>query len=493
MLHTIEDTPNLAIHRYPSASLYAVVRQNLLALDGATRIGRSVYAGGWGHPQEFARQNPFRKSWGAFRYLPGMTTLTWIMRVTGRQSGDVVRLYVNGALVQTSSITANGDLTFTYTLGSFAVNSVVEVQWNIYNANYTSPDLTDGQNWGLYEIIDAYVSPVTLSDAWPGVPTFGTSYSSSALGQLANAVDWLVRRVGRRTDPLFTGIIRRFGPYGPTGDEASGLLNVRWYGAVITTATAPILKATGMVWCYVAGAQEEVRLLVNGSVVATYTVPTTVGRYTWTLTYTMPQAAGTRNYVEVWYRRLNNPQISGNEVMNAWSVVRVWTEGSAGIYAAPSVPALAARTTMTWATWKGALNACATLANTLKTRIDANPSLWSEQRLYRRSYAYDDYQEQVFEPNYIPAAVPRVGEAVLVRGLGTRIGWGAQVWEEKQDSVGSYPLNATYNEPVNQNDAKSTQLVYLDTLKGLPPGASYNVRGGTIAYAGEIWRVGTDV
>jgi hypothetical protein len=493
MLHTIEDTPNLAAHRYPSASLYAVIRQNLLALDQATRIGRSAYAGGQGHPQEYAGQNPFRKSWGAFRYLPGLTTLTWVMRVSERNTGDVVRLYINGALVQTTTL-ADGDQTINYTLGSFATNSVVEVQWDIYNATLTTPGLVTGESWGFYDIIDAYVSPVGLSDAWPGVPTFSTSYSSANLTLLSNAVDWLVRRISRRTDPLFTGIIRRPGPYGPTGDEAGGLMNVKWFGTILTTASAPTLKASGTVWVYSAGAQEEVRLLVNGAVVATYSVPNTVGVYTYTLTYAMPQAAGTRNYVEVWFRRLNVPGVEGKEVMHAWSVVRVWSEGSASLFAAPSLPAMSARTGYTWATWKAALNACATLANTLKTRIDNNPTIWSRQYLYRRSYGYDDYQELVFEPNFIPAAVPRVGEAVLVRGQGNKVAWGAQVFDEtKTNDVGSYELNATYSEAVNTDGVKSTALVYLDALKALPPGASYNVRGGTIVYAGEIWRVGTDV
>jgi hypothetical protein len=155
---------------------------------------------------------------------------------------------------------------------------------------------------------------------------------------------------------------------------------------------------------------------------------------------------------------------------------------------------MSARTGYTWATWKAALNACATLANTLKTRIDNNPTIWSRQYLYRRSYGYDDYQELVFEPNFIPAAVPRVGEAVLVRGQGNKVAWGAQVFDEtKTNDVGSYELNATYSEAVNTDGVKSTALVYLDALKALPPGASYNVRGGTIVYAGEIWRVGTDV
>ncbi len=489
MLHTIEDTPNLGAHRYPSAALYSVVRQNLLALDQATRIGRSAYCGGQGHPQEYVNENPFRKSRGAFRYLPGMTTLATVVRVTGYQAGDSLRTYINGSLVQTAAL-ANGDVTVAYTLGSFAINSAVEVEYHIYSA--ARPSLPTQTIWNaLFEIIDAYVSPVTLADAWPGVPTFAGSYSAANLTQLANAVDWLIRRVGRRTDPLFLSIIRRFGPYGPTVEEPEGN-PVRWYGTVNTTFAAPILKAMGQVWV-LNGTTEEIRLVVNGAIVATYNVPTTAGRYNWSLSYTLPQAAGTRVYVEVYFRRLANPTVNTTEWVNRWSLVRVWTEGTAGIYSLPSIATLSPRTNYTWATFKAALNACATAAQTIKDRIDANATLWSRQYLYRGAYGYDEYQDSVFESNYIPAT-PRVGEAVLIRGINNHVGWGAQVFDEsKENEVGSYALNAIYKETVNQGEARATAMVYMDALAGLPPGAYYNVRGNPLTYAGEIWKVGSDV
>lgn len=497
MLHAVEDTPNLAIHEYPSAGLFATVRQNLLTLDQATRVGRSAYCGGWGHPQEFERTNPFRKSWGSFRFLPGMTTLTTVVRVSGRQDGDTLRLYVNGSLVQSSSITANGDQTYTYTLTGLTNYAVVEVDWHIYNAGYSTPDLTEGQDWGRYEILDAWVSPVTLADAWPGVPTFTTVYDTATkVPQLANAVHWLVRRIGRRTDPLFTTSVRRGGPLSDASELDYGPGVQRWHGSVVTTATAPTLRARGQVWVRFPGATEEIRLYVNGSVVATSVPPATVGRYNWSFSYAMPQAAGSRVAVEIRFRRTAPALHYDNEIVSEWSLLRVWTEGAAGIYSAPSIPSVAARTDTTWSTWKAALNAAATLANTLKSRVDANPSLWSNQYLYRRSYAYNDYQEGVFEPNYIPTAIPRLGEALLIRGVGNKVAWGAQTFDEKSaetNSVGSYDLDATYSEAVNTDGTKGTSLVYLDALASLPPMASYNVRGGTIAYAAEIWRVGTDI
>jgi hypothetical protein len=503
-MHSIEDTTSLGIHRYPSAALYEVMRSNLLTLDLDTRNGRAAYCGGWGHPEENVTANPFTKSKGGFRYLPGMTTLTVVVRVSDSisggtwASGDSLRIYLNDALVQTTALPGNGDQTITHTLGSYALNSAVEVQLQIYSASRPSDDT----QWGLYEIIDAYVSPVTLSDTWPGVPTFTTVYDAAKLTQLANAVDWLTRLVGRRTDPLFQAIVRASGPYGPSGEEAQGQSNVRWYGSMVTTTTAPILKVTGNVLVQ-APATEEVRLLVNGSVVATYNVPLDYGQHTWTLSYTMPQSAGTRVYVEVWYRRLSvGPIVNKSEQTNRWSLIRVWSEGLANSHAAITIPAMTARTDGSWATWKAALNACATTAGTIYSRITAaaNNSLWLRQYLYRGSYAYGGYgskNEPSFEWIYIPNCPARIGNGVLVRGVGNTVDFGAQGFDESESAkngIGAYKLVATYSETAT-GQANETALVYFDALKNLPPGANYNVRGASwpARYAGEIWRVGNDV
>lgn len=494
MLHTVEDTPNLGMHRYPSAALFRAIRGNLLALDGATRIGRSAYCGGYGHPQEYANVNPYRESWGAFRALPGLTTLTVVTRSSDLLGNTDLRVYLNGTLASTKDL-ANGLQTHTVSLGSYAINSVVEVQLDVVRADLPAGESPTGDSliFGTVEVEDAYVSPVTLADPWPGTPTFGASYDAAMTQQLADAVDWLIRRVGRRTDPLFQAVVRWKGPYGPRGAEP-GQADVRWFGSVQPQASAATLYARGNAWVSW-GATEAIRLWAGGSVVATYTVPTTPGVYSWLLSYSLPQAAGTHVPLAVDYVRTAMPSHLGVEPINRWSVLRVWTEGAQGLYPVPSIPAPAARVVTT--AWDDALNAASSAAATIKARIDANPDLWSRQRLYRRRYAYDDYQDRVYEPGQIAFSMARTGEALLVRGQNARVEWGPQVFDEtytpQTDDVGLYPLKGVLSQAVCQGDAPMSELVYLGTLGGLYPTASYNVRGEALAYAAEVWRVGTDV
>jgi hypothetical protein len=481
-LDTFEDTPNLGMHRYPSASLLRITRSNLLALDEVTRQGRPIYQGGFGEPQENVATNPYRESWGSFRALPGLTTLTVVIRSSAVDSGDVLRVYLNGALATTWAL-ANGEQVLTAALGSYAINSVVEVVFEVYNASKPSGDAS----WGDFEIQDAYVGPVTLADAWPGVPTFTTTYSSAALLQLSRAVDWLVRRIGRRTEPLFQSIIRWNGPF-------TGQTTVRWYGGAEITPACNLLVAAGLVRVDVAGATETVRLRVNGVTVDSLTIPSTRGDHGYTLTYPLSGATGTRLPVVVDMVRTVAPPHSGDEPVSRWTLSRVEMIGSASIYPAISIPTVAARTNVSWSTFKAALQACADAANTIKARIDANPDLWSRQRLFRRRYAFDDYQDRVFEPGQIAGQYARRGEALLIRAKGARAAWGPGEFDNNsKNEVGLYAVKNYLEQGVCQGDTPRTELVYLDTLNGLYPTQAYNVRGEQLIYAAEILRVGTDV
>lgn len=487
-LSTFETPPNLAIHKYPAAALFRVLRADLLALDDVTRQGRSLFGGGFGNPQELVTANPYREAWGSFRALPGMTTLTVVIRSSGVTSGDVLRVYLNGALSSTQAL-ANGEQVLTVALGAYATNSVVEVTFEIFNATRPTPFL-NGQ-WGNFEIQDAYVGPVTLGDPWPGVPTFsGTSFTRAQALQLSLAVDWLVRKVGRRTEPLFQSITRWKGPY-------TTQTTVRWHGGAVVSPACPTLLATGVVRVEFPGATEQVRLIVNGSVVSTYNVPSATGEYAYTLSHTLSGATDTRVPIVVDMVRTVSPgTFGGAEPVSRFSLLRVWMEGDAGIYGAISIPNPAARQLMTWSTWRAALQAAANAAATLKSRIDSNPDLWDRQRLFRRRHAYDDYQNRVYEPGQIALSMGRRGEALLVRGKGNRVCWGPGEFDNNSASkqeVGLYESKQLNEQGVCQGDAPRTELVYHDTLPGLYPTQAYNVRGELLAYAGEVLWVGQDV
>jgi hypothetical protein len=478
ILDTFEDSQALPDQVAGSATVMNVWRSNLAAIDDATRIGVYAYQGGFGHPQEFVAQNPYRESWGGFRYLTGMTTLTAVTRSSAVTSGDVLRVYLAGTLQATWTL-ANGTQTHTFNLPSYGANFAVDVVFEVYNASKPA----EGASWGDFEIIAAYVSPVQLSDAYPGEPTFTNVYSPTSTQQLASAINWLVRRVSLRTRPLFQSIVRWNGPY-------QGQNTVRWYGSVEKSPAQNVLKANGMVLVQASGMTEQIRLRVDGTTVATYAVPTTPGDYGFTLSYTMSQATGTRLYLEVDHIRTAGGD-SNQTPIARFTLNRVWTEG-VGVYAVSSFPPLPIRTGVTWATVKGFLNNCRDAAATLKARIDANPDLWNRQYLFRCRYAFDAYQNQVFEPGQIACCWERVGQALLVRGKGIQLAHGPSAFNpdpKSQNEVGLYELKPFVTESLVDGDAVETALVYLDGIDGLYGGDPYNLRGVDIHYAGEIFRI----
>ncbi|NJO81666.1 MAG: hypothetical protein HC828_02105 [Blastochloris sp.] len=84
---------------------------------------------------------------------------------------------------------------------------------------------------------NAYLSPTTIGDAWPGLPTIGASSITVAQAQqISDCLDWLIRRMGLRREPLFQGVIRRQGPF-------QGQTTVYLRGSVTRSTEHPTLKA----------------------------------------------------------------------------------------------------------------------------------------------------------------------------------------------------------------------------------------------------------
>lgn len=481
LLDTFETSQPLIADVAASAAVLNQWRRNLYALDDATRLMQYAYCGGFGHPQERTRQNPYRESWGGFRYEPGMTTLTAVTRCTGITAGDVLRLYLGGALITTWTL-ANGAQTHTAALpAGYSRNQAIDVAFEVFNpAKTTDPD---AEIWGDIEIIAAFVSPVTVGDPYPGLPPALTNtLDVAATEQIASTLNWLVRQVGVRTRPAFQSVIRWHGPY-------EGQTSVRWFGSLVRSPIHAVLKVLGAVVVMGRTATEQVRLRVDGVTVATYAVPTVPGEYTFSLTYVMPQAVTTRLYLEVDHIRTAGGD-SNASPLTRFTLYRVWAEDSSAT-AALSIPELPTRQLVAWPTLRSFLNACITAAATLKARIDANPDLWARQYLFRRRYAYDDYQNGLFEPGMVATFFERAGNSLVVRGKGIKAAFGPQAFGEQPDDAhfGLYPLEPMRSETLVDGDQVETVLVNLDVLDGLFGADPYNLRGVELHYAGEILRI----
>lgn len=490
LLNLIEDSPSFRTDDRLSATLLNIIRQNILVLDEVSRLGRHAHCANFGEPPENNSANPVTIWRGAWQHLAGMTTLTIVTFTVGQQSGDTLRVYrTNGTSeVSTDHTLANGLQTHTITISGagYVEGDVIEVRADLRHATPGDRD------WGNVDIRDAYVSPVDLPDAYVAPTVFG-ALSAANLNALSNATDWLVRRIGQRREPLFQASIRRPGPF---NDDGSSQLTVRWTGSLRKTAGHGTVTALIAVQQKASGRTETIRFRVNGSQVASYSVPGTPGDYTTTLTYDMSaQANGTLLWLEIDHVKTAPAPDSGDT--SRLSILRVRSEPVAG---APitNIPELSMRTPITYGpsgtegTLLTFLNRCVNSCTAIKARIDANPEIWSRQPLYRRRYGIDDYQMRVYEPWSIASQLSRLGEALVLRGKGLTIGYGPGSFKEGKEAyneVGAQLVENYRTFSAIDGDAVENLQLYLDTVEGLYAGGAYNVRGEDLRYAAEVFKV----
>lgn len=477
-----EDSQGLPRNVAVSATLINVYRSNLQLIDRISRLGRHAFQGGWGNPQERGGVNPYREWWGAFRVVPGITGITFVMRATGFISpNDRLQLYLDGVLHHSFAIAAG---TQTYSIGlpgGLSVNQVVDVQLNIARLG-DLPEIT----WdAIFELRDGYVAPVQTSASWPGVPSFtvdpfSTVISGDKFDQLADAIDYLARQIGLRTEPLYQSLIRQTGPF-------EGQDTVRWDGGTVRSANVDRLKAFGLVIVFNSAQVEQVRIFINGGLADTYAVPTTIGEHSWAFDLDVSgYALDSQLDIVIDHVRLAG---GGNDEgpLNRFTLYRVFTEQtSIGAIGYPLPLEINAAYGIVY--FISVLAALSAIADVLKARIDASPDLWQRQRLFRRRYAYDDKQNEWYEPGMLASRFGREGEVLFVKGKGLTLGYGSIAWEEdatKLNEVGLYNFTALRQESIADGDAISTRIVYLDNVEGLFGGVPYHVRGVDLNYAAE--------
>jgi hypothetical protein len=492
LLSGVETNPDFATGSELSGALLNVIQSNTIILDAASRHGRGAFCEVFGEPPENVGLATTLLWRGGFKFVAGATTLTVVTSMSGVQSGDsfvVNRRSAAGVLVQNSFAFANGEQTHAVSLtaAGYAHDEVVVVE---FYAVGTRPE-GSGTYWGVIRILDAYISPIAPTTAWPGVPLFG-AISEANLDQLSNAATWLARAIGLRTEPLFQAVIRKSGPYATT--EVPGHVTVRWRGSIVRTNGHPQVRALIRVMVKTTYSAETVVLKVGGVVVSTYTVPLVPGDYTHLFTYDASAVAvGARMDLEIQALRtgpLDYPRSDGDRTR--LTIYRVWSEPSTGAIAA--LPPLAPRSNATFGpssspgTLLNWLNTLRNQINAIKARLDANPEIWARQTLYRARYAFDDGQFEYYEPDTIALSMGRIGTALIVRGKGITVGYGPGEFDAKPiGDEGGAPYPFTNFKTLNAIDADEveTQRIWLDSVPALPPFAPFNLRGVDLFYAAE--------
>jgi hypothetical protein len=459
-----------------SAAKLNTMRDAALAQDEASRLGGVAFCASYGNPPQNDDENPNLIWRGGFTMVDGATTLT-IVLVTSSISGvNLLRVTRTGA----SAISSTHDLdnppgppqtiTIDITPANYSNGQIVLVDIELYNAAGGA-----SENWGDIEIREVSLTPISISDTWPGVPTFG-AISAANLNQLANAIDWLTLRMGTRYDPLFQGVVRRFGPFFQQGD-------VQLRATVRRSPSHGTVIASGYVLREHPGATERVTLTIGLNVVATYNVPAAVGQHEWTLSTALPGSTGDIIYVMVQYERTAPDEDNGGLLgINRWSVNEIYT--SSDTTAPVTLEQQVARQRPSFSSLQSWLNSLATIVNATYTRIvTTNAALWSRQICYRARYGRLD-QQAWFEPGGLAMRWRRAGDAVAIRGRGVSIGVGGAQFE-RTNEVGFYEFSNTRSTSIIPGDATQSVLWFLDNAPGLPSGAPYNLRGVDLLYAAE--------
>lgn len=494
ILKNADDSPTFTDGDPLGATPLNVLRDTLVAVDEATRLGGYAFTSLYGqHPEE--NMEPAWVVWrGGFVFLAGMTTLRIVTLSSGTVTGATLRVYLgdtgaNDALpaTYTDLILSAGQQTHPIPISGagYTAGQVVRVHLELRRTEPVAPMNVD--------ILAVEALPVSLA-GWPGVPTFGSAAAITAanLNHLAAASDWLVARCALRYDPLFILHLRRIGPFRNAAGESDQ--NVRWYGSVRRTTLHPSVTARGRVMVVWGGATEEIQLVVQGSVVSTFNVPTSLGEHPWELTASLAgYSAGTLVGLQLRYVR-NGPNVD-NAPVNRWTISEVFTPTPTG----------GGATLAPWAVRQGGVSAAAlvswlaslaALASAAYGRITSgNDGLWGVQRAFTARPASGMDQFRWFEPWGVAGTWRRAGEALVGRGRGLSLGYGPGYFDEAalkaqgSGGIGAYPLVNNRTHPFIDGDNVETGRLFLDSVPGLYAGAPYNVRGEELYYAAEQLKV----
>lgn len=454
-----------------SAAKLNIMRDAALAQEEASRLGRVAFCSGYSNPPQNNDQNPVVIWRGGFTMVAGVTNLTVI--VSSNISGtDFLRVHRTGSTTVTTTHTLNASLqTFTISISGagYSDGQIVLVDIDLYDSGSGST-----VNWDTIEVYEVSINNVDITTSWPGVPTFG-DISAANLNQLANAIDYLTLRMATRYDPLFQGVVRRFGPFYLQSD-------VYLLASIRRSPAHGILYASGYVLREFSGATERVTLTVGTTVVATYSVPSGTGQHEWTLSHALSGSTDDVIRVVVQYERTAPDEDNGGLLgINRWSVNEIYT--SSDTTAPVTLEQQVARQRPSFSSLQSWLNNLATIVNATYTRIDNNYPVWKRQIAYRARYGYLD-QQAWFEPAGLAMRWRRAGDAVAIRGRGISIGVGGAQFE-RTNEVGFYEFSNTRSESIIPGDETQSVLWFLDNAPGLPSGAPYNLRGVDLFYAAE--------
>ncbi|HMQ30004.1 MAG TPA: hypothetical protein PKD53_04715 [Chloroflexaceae bacterium] len=469
-----------------------VLWTNTRALDLATLRLRDAMQSHAEHRVEFIHTNPLAGWWGGgFRFATGLTTLTvtTYTHSLGTSVAPRVRVLLNGvnrgewllaAGLQTHTLTISG-------LG-YAHGQVVETRLQIVDPAAPTPDLGEPANsgsprWGRYDVLDAYVGPLsaTVTTPWPDEPNWSTSPTSAQMTLLGARCNWLAERVGLVPWPLWQRIFNTPGLFwAPTTyhlwsgavTRGVGTRLVVQYQYIITTNTA-----------------ERFRLLINGAEVATTPV-LTAGNTSWNGLWDVnisgySASVPLRLEIQSVITAARDADAGGRPSRFTLTSCRV-ERGSSGHLVMPA--RTAPDESLSWSQLRSRLYALNSILLSVRDRITSAPDLFDRARLFRAGYAYDEGARLYLATRHTPIQQRRAGRRLVVHGKNIRVGWGPVAILPPEERDGEVGLEFGSSETLTAADRVETREIWLDQLPGLELGMTYVLTGGDVRYAAEFLR-----
>jgi hypothetical protein len=405
------------------------------------------------------QDNDVRLVWPGYLMIKaGMTTLT----IEGRSANvgsSVFALYLDGTFKQ-SWTPGTSSWTRTQSLSGYSAGDVVKIEITVTQNAFSSAT----EIW----INDIYGSPLTFSDPWPGVPTFGAAWTASDLNQLSNATAWVLNRSA--LIPQVPMLSERYGLGSCAGPDArpvySGSVG-RYYteqqlrlGMQVADNTLPDLHA---------------EVYVNGSLAwDSGTIPQGTTNFgAWISLAGV--SLGSRAEIEI----RSNQQATIPRSSYHFAQFTVWTAlaqaNTSSIYTTPSATP-AAETTITQASLTSYLNNLASIVSAAKARIDAQPNFYGRVRAQRQYFARNSKPDELAQKRN-PPRFWRVGDALVVHGKNVQIAYGGLTVPTNDRGVnwGDYKWNKS--QQVVDGENVSTQVLWLDTVQGIYRGTAYYLSG----------------
>ena len=471
-----------------SATDLAALRSNVALVDSLTYRRTPAFDSSSaffdGTPGFYYGSNDGQQRWrvwkGAVRWQTGVTTLNVNGRATRSTGGsEVLTVYANG--VSLGSITPTGGA-FSFTPGftGYADGEIVTIEIRI-----------TGSSWGEdgeYVIYGIYVTPITYSPSWPGVPTFAGVYSADKLNQLVEATNWLYGRMAAVPMVANLAIMHQLGPYRLNGN-ITAFGSPMFYGSVLRGYTEDSVTIS----VYLVNARTpgtRYKILLNGSLVET---GPTWGVGVWDTAVVVDLSGvsvGSRAELSIFAEVVTENAAGSPEAFNYWSfaVIRSQPDYDSGVtYPYATLDATSAGdSTVSTTTLNSFLNSLSTALSNAKSRIDANSVIFGRSYAMRWPYSPRDRTANVeLEQHRARPRLVRLSDRLIISGKDVKLGFGAISVPVKDGDAQYGGYVHQFEEGVIDGNVDETTIVYLESIKGLFPGTAY-LGVGTVKYMAEI-------